>query len=192
MRRRKICDLGAGKLSQESVRYAAPLLCLLLMGCGPRPSAHPKATPSPKPSPSPFPVTVESAASKTVISDGKGNRVLEFVGKHTSLPTGGNSVILEGTRVVLYKDGKPTLSVAAGTILVEVLQRKLSAKGGVSASTLGEAVTKRFHCDTLTWQHDQQHLFGMGHVEASSGDEFSIAGSQLTADTPLKTLEILP
>ena len=177
------------------MRYTAPLLCLLCLGCGPRQSPTVISTPRPQPSATPFPVSGELSGAKTVLSDGKGNRLLELTGLRAALAPGATEATLEGTRAVLYKVGKPVLTITAKNVRVEAGASKLTAQGSVSAQTPDARVV---HCDSLTWLPGGNltkaigKLEGVGNVAFLAGSNFALYGSRFTADTLLQTLKILP
>ena len=200
-------------LSQESVRYAAPLLCLTCLGCGVRkpssvpPAIPPHSPPSPQPSATPVQVSGELSGARTVFSDGKGNRRLELTGIRTTLAPGATGPTLEGTRAVIYQNGKPVLTVGAKNVRIEARDQKLSklvAQGRVSAQTPDARILR---CDTLTWipgtnlvralgtpslGEEIGTLQGVGSIAFVSGESFALYGSRFTADTLLRTLKILP
>nr|WP_309689058.1 LPS export ABC transporter periplasmic protein LptC [Armatimonas sp.] len=171
------------------MRYTAPLLCLLFWGCGPRQSPTVISTPRPQPSSTPFPVSGELSGAKTVLSDGKGNRLLELTGLRAALAPGATEATLEGTRAVLYKVGKPVLTIIAKNVRVEANSHKLTAEGSVSAQTTDGRTVR---CDTLIWRPETNQVDGKGKVAFLAGSNFALYGSRFTADTLLQTLKILP
>jgi hypothetical protein len=205
---RNRCDPDGLRLSQESVRYAAPLLCLVFLGCGtrPGPSSPPKPLSTPKPAPSPLSVAGELTQNRTVLSNGKGKRVLELTGGRLELAPGASQATLRGTQAILYRDGRPSLTILAKEILVEKASRKLTAQGSVSAEA---ADGRKVRCDTLTWitganlaaslkdkasswRDELGVVTGSGNVAFTSGAGMALYGSRLTTDTLLGTFQLEP
>ena len=205
---RNRCDPDDGRLSQEIVRYAAPLLSLLFLGCGPRPGGTPTPKPlaTPKPSPAPLSVAGELTQNRTVLSDGRGRRVLELTGGRFELAPGAAQATLRGTQAILYRAGIPSLTIAAKEITVERVSHKLTAQGGVSAEA---ADGRKVRCDTLTWAAGENLaaslknkaaswrdelgvVTGAGNVAFTSGAGMALYGSRLTTDTLLGTFQLEP
>lgn len=174
-----------------TVRAAGVLIALAcLCACNPRAQTTP--TPTPKPS------STSSALSLKITGRGTAHQPVRFVAQQANanriqydlLATSFESVGAQGNARISFKhvrvsfhgkDGS-TLTANAPQAIVDQTTNTIDMVGGVHAkNNLGTTLS----CDTLTYDHLTEMIYGTGHVVFTSATGFRATGNRFESDISL-------
>jgi len=174
-----------------TARIAGALLVLAAL-CACNPSAQTTTTPSPHPKPTSTSLSLKITGRGTshqpvrfVAQQAKTNRVqydlladsFESIGAQ-----GSARVSFKNVRVTFHgKDGS-TLTANSPQAIVDQVTNTIDMLGGVHArNNLGTTLT----CDTLTYDHLTEMIYGDGHVTFTSATGFRATGNRFESDISL-------
>ncbi|HTC30698.1 MAG TPA: LPS export ABC transporter periplasmic protein LptC [Candidatus Acidoferrum sp.] len=171
-------------------RITAMLLVIAAL-CGCNPSAQVTATPTPNPRPTSSALSLKITGRGTsqqpvrFVEQANGNRVQYdlLASSFESIGGQGNArSSFKDVRVTFHgKDGS-TLMATAPQAIVDQVTNTIQMLGGVRArNNLGTTLS----CDSLTYDHLTEMLYGTGHVAFTSATGFRATGNRFESDISL-------